>query len=51
MLDLEGGGGGWGAGGERGAIKLEWFVSKVNWKGMRMEKSIIVDGNRALLSV
>ena len=36
-------------GGEKGGIKLEWFVGKANWDGGRREKCVIVDANRALL--
>ena len=32
--------------GEGGEIKLEWFVGKANWDGVRTEKCGIVNGNR-----
>ena len=38
-------------GGEKGGIKLEWFVGKANWDGVRKEKCVLVDANRALLYV
>ena len=36
-------------GGEKGGIKLEWFVGKANWDGVRKEKCVVVYANRALL--
>ena len=36
-------------GGEKGKMKLEWFVGKANWDGVKAEKCVVVDGILALL--